>query len=284
MEKSEYEKLREANIRQREDLLKGLVSEMNDFVRKENITPKKPWSQKSKTETTPRRRRSLIHQYRFNPSYSLPQTRSRSRMGSVCSSSSVCSSTTSSPSSSPQRLIVKFPFHKRFNGFSDSEDSVDVFEDVDDVDYYPYDITSRSRTVSVVQRGMHKIVPPEDIRPSDLERVATSVSEKVYDACQGTTCHQCRQKTNDFKTICRADTCSGVRGQFCGPCLKNRYGEDATEALLDANWICPPCRGVCNCSICRKKQGRNCTGILIHEATSSGYKSVKEYLDSVLDD
>lgn len=43
----------------------------------------------------------------------------------------------------------------------------------------------------------------------------------------------CRQKTMDTKTVCRSGDCSGVRGLFCGPCLKNRYGEEVKEALLD---------------------------------------------------
>lgn len=50
---------------------------------------------------------------------------------------------------------------------------------------------------------------------------------------QGNTCHQCRQKTIDTKTVCRNQGCGGVRGQFCGPCLRNRYGEDVRSALLD---------------------------------------------------
>lgn len=50
---------------------------------------------------------------------------------------------------------------------------------------------------------------------------------------QGSTCHQCRQKTVDTKTCCRAEECRGIQGQFCGPCLRNRYGEDVRKALLD---------------------------------------------------
>lgn len=50
---------------------------------------------------------------------------------------------------------------------------------------------------------------------------------------QGTTCHQCRQKTIDTKTNCRNPDCVGVRGQFCGPCLRNRYGEEVRDALLN---------------------------------------------------
>lgn len=50
---------------------------------------------------------------------------------------------------------------------------------------------------------------------------------------QGSTCHQCRQKTVDTKTCCRSENCRGIQGQFCGPCLRNRYGEDVKKALLD---------------------------------------------------
>ncbi|PKU38687.1 hypothetical protein llap_11011 [Limosa lapponica baueri] len=95
----------------------------------------------------------------------------------------------------------------------------------------------------------------------------------------GSTCHQCRQKTIDTKTICRNQGCGGVRGQFCGPCLRNRYGEDVKSALLDPAWICPPCRGVCNCSYCRRRDGRCATGMLIHLAKFCGYNNVKEYLE-----
>nr|XP_030712939.1 cell division cycle-associated 7-like protein isoform X6 [Globicephala melas] len=98
---------------------------------------------------------------------------------------------------------------------------------------------------------------------------------------QGNTCHQCRQKTIDTKTVCRNQSCGGVRGQFCGPCLRNRYGEDVRSALLDPGWVCPPCRGICNCSYCRKRDGRCATGILIHLAKFYGYNNVKEYLESL---
>ncbi|XP_040598246.1 cell division cycle-associated 7-like protein isoform X3 [Mesocricetus auratus] len=119
----------------------------------------------------------------------------------------------------------------------------------------------------------------EDITEEDLENVAVTVRDKVYDRVLGNTCHQCRQKTIDTKTVCRNQDCGGVRGQFCGPCLRNRYGEDVRAALLDPEWTCPPCRGICNCSYCRKRDGRCATGILIHLAKFYGYDNVKEYLE-----
>ncbi|KAJ7396279.1 Cell division cycle-associated 7-like protein [Pitangus sulphuratus] len=124
--------------------------------------------------------------------------------------------------------------------------------------------------------------PVEDITEEDLDNIAVTVRDKIYDKVLGSTCHQCRQKTTDTKTICRNQGCGGVRGQFCGPCLRNRYGEDVKSALLDPAWICPPCRGVCNCSYCRRRDGRCATGMLIHLAKFYGYNNVKEYLERVL--
>ncbi|XP_035300743.1 cell division cycle-associated 7-like protein isoform X2 [Cricetulus griseus] len=121
----------------------------------------------------------------------------------------------------------------------------------------------------------------KDITEEDLENIAITVRDKVYDKVLGNTCHQCRQKTIDTKTVCRNQGCGGVRGQFCGPCLRNRYGEDVRTALLDPEWTCPPCRGICNCSYCRKRDGRCATGILIHLAKFYGYNNVKEYLESL---
>ncbi|MBN3298094.1 CDA7L protein, partial [Amia calva] len=119
----------------------------------------------------------------------------------------------------------------------------------------------------------------EDITEDDLENVAYTSKDKIYDNVHGSTCHQCRQKTIDTKTECRNPNCWGVRGQFCGPCLRNRYGEDVREALLDPMWVCPPCRGICNCSFCRKRDGHCATGILIHMAKFYGHDNVREYLE-----
>lgn len=73
-----------------------------------------------------------------------------------------------------------------------------------------------------------------------LEHVRNVTNVSVYHLCwgffvyfQGSTCHQCRQKTVDTKTCCRSEDCRGIQGQFCGPCLRNRYGEDVRKALRD---------------------------------------------------
>lgn len=104
-------------------------------------------------------------------------------------------------------------------------------------------------------------------------------TDKIYDRVNGTTCHQCRQKTIDSKTVCHNKNCKGVRGQFCSPCLQNRYGEGLVDSLRDSKWVCPPCRKICNCSFCMPKRGKPPTGILIHHAKEAGCDNVHEYLN-----
>ena len=125
-----------------------------------------------------------------------------------------------------------------------------------------------------------EIVPVESITAEYIANIATKSTKKVYSK-SGTSCHQCRQKTLDSKTFCRSGSCIGVRGQFCGVCLLIRYGEDASVALVDPKWECPPCRGVCNCSICRSRDGKRPTGILAPLAFRNGHKSVLDFLTSL---
>uniref|UniRef100_A0A0B7A9J1 Zinc-finger domain-containing protein n=1 Tax=Arion vulgaris TaxID=1028688 RepID=A0A0B7A9J1_9EUPU len=177
------------------------------------------------------------------------------------------------PGIPPKKLVVRFGFFRKFSdesirsGSSLAENEIEEEEE----DYSLPQQTRKPRT-------RHEIKPAEDVTQADLDMVAVVVSDKKYDSIFGTTCHQCRQKTDDMKTICRSPDCFGVRGQFCGPCLRNRYGEDALAALKDPNWICPPCREICNCSFCRRKKGRASTGILIHVAREHGYPDVNSYL------
>ncbi|XP_023280330.1 cell division cycle-associated protein 7 [Seriola lalandi dorsalis] len=127
----------------------------------------------------------------------------------------------------------------------------------------------------------HVVRPVEDITEAELQGICQNVREKVYNSSTGSTCHQCRQKTIDTKTNCRNPECMGVRGQFCGPCLRNRYGEEVRDALLNPEWQCPPCRGICNCSFCRAREGRCATGVLVYLAKYHGFDNVHAYLKSL---
>jgi hypothetical protein len=79
---------------------------------------------------------------------------------------------------------------------------------------------------------------------------------RLYDPVNGVTCHQCRQKTLDPKSICANEMTVGsiYRHKYCGSCLRNRYSENIEEVNQQKNWLCPFCRGDCDCSICKKKQ------------------------------
>ncbi|KQJ94473.1 hypothetical protein BRADI_3g10737v3 [Brachypodium distachyon] len=106
-----------------------------------------------------------------------------------------------------------------------------------------------------------------------------SVGGRIYDPENGKTCHQCRQKTTDFAVSCKQPQKRGLCPiHFCHKCLLNRYGEDAEKVTKEEAWICPKCRGICNCSFCRKKNGEMPTGILAHAAKASGHSSVHDLL------
>ncbi|XP_045931273.1 cell division cycle-associated protein 7-like isoform X2 [Micropterus dolomieu] len=95
----------------------------------------------------------------------------------------------------------------------------------------------------------HFIRPVEDITEAELQLVADNMTEKVYNRVTGSTCHQCRQKTVDTKTCCRSEDCRGIQGQFCGPCLRNRYGEDVKKALLDLVGLLTRTLHLCRCTL-----------------------------------
>lgn len=91
----------------------------------------------------------------------------------------------------------------------------------------------------------------------------------------------CRQKTRDLVAFCKPlKTDKLCTLAFCKNCLKNRYGEDVDEVIKFANWICPKCRDICNCSFCMKRKGLQPTGILVRNAKVNGFNSVRELLDN----
>ncbi|XP_025425576.1 uncharacterized protein LOC112694352 [Sipha flava] len=148
------------------------------------------------------------------------------------------------------------------------------YNDLSDNDDEP---KKKKRTSSKKICKGRKILLVSDVTQEMLNNIAYKTSGKIL-SDNGTTCHQCRQKTLDQKSCCRNKLCVGVRGMFCGFCLGNRYGEDVADVLQNPNWTCPVCRNDCNCSICRRKRGQGPTGPMVQLATAYGYKSVKHYL------
>lgn len=124
-----------------------------------------------------------------------------------------------------------------------------------------------------------------------LERVATESNgaagalPQIQEATgEGKTCHQCRQKRTHYAAACTAVKNYGLCSlRYCRSCLRNRYGEVAEVVAQKANWTCPKCRGDCNCSMCRKKNGETPTGILAPAAKASGCSSVHDLLNKGAD-
>ncbi|GMI85479.1 hypothetical protein HRI_002217200 [Hibiscus trionum] len=104
---------------------------------------------------------------------------------------------------------------------------------------------------------------------------------RTCDSENGKTCHQCRQKRMNFLALCKnlkKDKQCTIK--YCQKCLLNRYGEKEEEVALLADWKCPKCRDICNCSFCMKKKGHNPTGILVFTAKKTGFSSVSELLQA----
>ncbi|KAJ4884034.1 Zinc-finger domain of monoamine-oxidase A repressor R1 protein [Raphanus sativus] len=127
----------------------------------------------------------------------------------------------------------------------------------------------------------------DDVKPSNRKTNpgVRVVGGRIYHSSNGKCCHQCRQKTLDIVASCKAikkeKQCAI---SYCHKCLLNRYGEKAEEVGALADWRCPKCRGICNCSLCRKKRGQSPTGILTHIAKASGLSSVSKLLEVEGDD
>ena len=77
-------------------------------------------------------------------------------------------------------------------------------DDYDSDDYRAHEDRSKKRAPRPGQIDPNvDVLMPEDVAEAMLNRVCERFGEKTYNQAIGTTCHQCRQKTTDTKTICR---------------------------------------------------------------------------------
>uniref|UniRef100_A0A8L2UHI2 Cell division cycle associated 7 n=1 Tax=Rattus norvegicus TaxID=10116 RepID=A0A8L2UHI2_RAT len=250
---------RALNIKQNKAMLAKLMSELESFPGIFSGRHSLP-GHRTKDSKSPRRRTFPGVASRRNPERrARPLTRSRSRiLGSL-------GALPTEEEEDEEEEEDKYMLVRR-------RKSVDGYMNDDDV--------SRSRRPGSMTLP-HIIRPVEDVTEEEIRNICSNSREKIYNRSLGSTCHQCRQKTTDTKTNCRNPDCWGIRGQFCGPCLRNRYGEEVKDALLDPNWHCPPCRGICNCSFCRQRDGRCATGVLVYLAKYHGFGNVHAYLKSL---
>ncbi|XP_016319666.1 cell division cycle-associated protein 7-like isoform X2 [Sinocyclocheilus anshuiensis] len=246
---------RALNIKENKAMLAKLMAELDKVP---GLIPRKAaLSQGNTPHRAPRRSLDPNSARRRNSERtSRPLTRSRSLVDGP-------------PSPPPEEETEdKYSLVRRNRNYDDDDDEEEEKE-------------PRRRSYNSTLTIPHVVRPVEEITRAELDNICVNVREKIYNRATGSTCHQCRQKTTDTKTNCRNPECVGVRGQFCGPCLKNRYGEDVRDALLNPEWLCPPCRGICNCSFCRAREGRCATGVLVYLAKYHGYDNVHAYLKSL---
>lgn len=291
VEESDYEKQRKLNIKRNEEVFKELFPNgALNFQRRSRSVPKKKRASPSKANLILPLRKRLTRSCKRKRNY-------RCTIKEECSPSKKLDF--DQDDSADEGDTVKYRhdevhrrassglvirFSKWNKGLSPRENKrsrdlrfLDQYEDTYESDEEEFTkLKSPTRKKNVTSYLTRR--PFGAVTEKDLILVAETCNEKSYDQVDGTSCHQCRQKTSDLKTVCRNDQCIGIRGQFCGPCLRNRYGESAKEAIMNPKWFCPPCRGICNCSFCMKKRGRCATGILIHKAKEKGYNDVKSFL------
>jgi len=257
-EMSEYEKIRDGNIKEREAMLKALMADFADFKKDSGIGV-------AKTAPAKKRKREKLNEDGDEVGFSVrvEGTRKSARISAQPEDKDKLGS----------EITYKDPERR---GLAEEQ------SDYDEEDYQAYEDRVKKRAPRPGQIDPNEnVLMPEDVTQAMINKICERFGDKTYNQTIGTTCHQCRQKTTDTKTICRSGRCVGVRGQFCGRCLEIRYGEDCKEALLNPTWSCPPCRGFCNCSICRNRNGKGATGILIQLAQSKGYENVAAYLKAL---
>ncbi|XP_015184963.1 PREDICTED: cell division cycle-associated protein 7-like [Polistes dominula] len=148
------------------------------------------------------------------------------------------------------RSSSRLEFHKEYNTRSRAKvgKNINTLNDSENSDNTSDDDSKNNETTKLVKKkkpNLRKVLPwakhfqngIADITKTEVneeeEKESEGTTAKEYSSIYGTSCHQCRQKTMDTKTICRSGECFGKRGQFCGPCLQGRYGEDVVTSLKD---------------------------------------------------
>lgn len=194
-QKSELELLREKNIKERDAFLAMLMSdpEYADVVTSANELKKKSVRKVLKPNEDPA--------FRFSGHLSIPlEKRRSSRLQNI------------PPVFFKEDLIDDDEISRKRKRSAEYD-----YYNLETVIYKPK--KSRRSSQNTVRAP---VIPVEAITDEMIANIARKGTNKVYSDA-GTSCHQCRQKTKDQKTYCRSTICVGVKGQFCGVCLENRY-------------------------------------------------------------
>nr|XP_015214355.1 PREDICTED: cell division cycle-associated protein 7 [Lepisosteus oculatus] len=171
------------------------------------------------------------------------------------------------PKSFPER---RSPPHTRSRSLVDGPPSPAPEDDLEDKYYLARrrraedddeERAPRRRSYSGAMTIPHHVRPVEEITDSELNNICYNVREKVYNRVSVSVVlslfFKYRENTLEVNVILILSECP----------LQT--------------WFCPPCRGICNCSFCRQREGRCATGVLVYLAKYHGYDNVHAYLKSL---
>jgi hypothetical protein len=165
-----------------------------------------------------------------------------------------------------------------------SEENKPLFKTKDAKPDPPHDTLSKKREWQQIddENPSPRIKKAKQHVPEATDSVAAENGLNT-DIPKGVICHQCRRPVKKALTVQCTRMKRLVNGligrcsiRYCNRCLLNRYAEritkimelgpveeeDSSRHFSDAGycWTCPSCRGICNCSVHRKRSGLEPTG------------------------
>ncbi|KAI0692339.1 hypothetical protein BC835DRAFT_1357787 [Cytidiella melzeri] len=118
----------------------------------------------------------------------------------------------------------------------------------------------------LLQKPHHTLSPTDQLGTFPPQRTTRSASKQQKPmqkakkprrrAGDGGYCHQCRRMNSYDKMRCSSTRADGLLCAllFCENCILKRYSEIDFDPLA-ADFVCPKCTDVCNCTICARKRG-----------------------------
>ena len=211
-ELSAYEKIREGNIAEREAMLAALMADVSDFKKDTGLAVAK--------RAPPKKRKRVDYdsddEGGFRSSVKVEGSRKSARLSAAPEDKGKMGS----------EVTYREGYDPESRGLAEARD------DYDSDDYQAYEDRTRKRAPRPGQIDPNEdVLMPEDITQAMLNKICARFGEKValdavskfhpsniswssikifncsvfqvYNQTIGTSCHQCRQKTTDTKTICR---------------------------------------------------------------------------------
>ena len=184
-ELSEYEKIREGNIAEREAMLQALMADFDSFKKDSGIGAAK--------KAPPKKRRRVEYDSDNEGGF---------RGGKVKVEGSRKSARLSAAPEDKGKMGSEITYKEGYD--PKSRGLAEERDDYDSDDYQAYEDRTKKRAPRPGQIDPNvDVLMPEDVTEAMLNKVCERFGEKTYNQTIGTSCHQCRQKTTDTKTICR---------------------------------------------------------------------------------